>query len=176
MRRAALGLRTHSGWAVMVAVCGPATNPTVVLRKRLELIDAEMQIDAAAAFLERCAGASNWLARAAFAEALADLAGRGYAPAGCGLLLSAGRPTKDLAAILASHPAIHTAEGEFYRNVLRLAAESYSLKVSGFSERDLSQDQDRLRRASELGKTVGPPWRQDEKLATLAGWRLLEGG
>ena len=28
-------------------------------------------------------------------------------------------------------------------------------------------------RIGELGKSIGPPWRQDEKLASLAGWITL---
>ena len=29
------------------------------------------------------------------------------------------------------------------------------------------------RRLAEFGRTLGPPWRQDEKLATLAAWLAL---
>jgi hypothetical protein len=28
-------------------------------------------------------------------------------------------------------------------------------------------------RIAALGKTIGPPWRQDEKLCTIAGWLVL---
>ena len=45
-----------------------------------------------------------------------------------------------LAAILAAHPLIHTAEGEMYRDALRLACERASLPVVGFRERDLCRD------------------------------------
>jgi hypothetical protein len=34
---AALGFRAHSGWAVLVAVAGPAAEPTAVLRRRVDL-------------------------------------------------------------------------------------------------------------------------------------------
>src|SRR5260221_8560561 len=34
---AALGFRSHSGWAALVAVAGPAAEPSVVVRRRVEL-------------------------------------------------------------------------------------------------------------------------------------------
>jgi hypothetical protein len=32
---------------------------------------------------------------------------------------------------------------------------------------------DLQRQIDELGRTVGPPWRQDEKLASMAAWIAL---
>lgn len=32
---------------------------------------------------------------------------------------------------------------------------------------------DLLQRAAALGRSMGPPWRQDEKYAALAGWLAL---
>jgi hypothetical protein len=29
------------------------------------------------------------------------------------------------------------------------------------------------RRVAEMGRALGPPWRQDEKLATLVAWTVL---
>src|SRR4029453_3576685 len=37
--RVALGLRSHSGWAVLIALQGPVSAPVVVERRRLELCD-----------------------------------------------------------------------------------------------------------------------------------------
>ena len=39
VERVAFGLRAHSGWAVLVALCGPSSSPVVVDRRRLVLCD-----------------------------------------------------------------------------------------------------------------------------------------
>jgi hypothetical protein len=77
---------------------------------------------------------------------------------------------------------IHTAEGDFYRDALKAACESCGLPVLGVKEKELvrqaavalniAADQLQLR-AAELGKSIGPPWRQDEKLCAIAGWLAL---
>jgi hypothetical protein len=122
------------------------------------------------------------LAQTGVRETVAELAAQGFQPVGCAVLLSSGRPTGELAATLASHPAIHTAEGEFYREALRHGAESCAIPVTGFKERDIAAlgaanlgmaENELQRRIAAFGKAIGPPWRQDEKLATLAAWLVL---
>jgi len=179
----------------MVAVGGSSAAPVVLARRRVELVKREltgsaqpyhaavgMKLRDAELFLERSAEAANDLARVGLRDALAELAARGSEAAGCAVLLASGRPVADLEATLASHAAIHTAEGEFFRNALRAAAESHGVPVTGIKERELfSQGASRLRipeeelqrRAAEAGKTLGPPWRQDEKFCYLAGWLVL---
>jgi hypothetical protein len=195
LTRAALGLRAHSGWAVLVAVAGPITKPAVILRRRIELCDRRvsgsvqpyhaarlMKLEAAQAFLNERADSSRRMASEAIRTALAELTNQGYRAAASCILLGSGRMTHGLAAILASHPAVHTAEGEFYREALRWGCESCGLTVSGVKERDLlTQSAAALhlsateidRRLAALGKLIGPPWRQDEKLSALASWLLL---
>lgn len=85
-------------------------------------------------------------------------------------------------AILASHPAIHTAEGELYRNAVAHACERCNLALTRVREKEafeiaekslgLTQKQiaDRI---SALGRTMGPPWAQDQKLAALVAWVTL---
>jgi len=100
----------------------------------------------------------------------------------CGVLLSSGRPLGALQAILASHAMIHTAEGEFFRNAVIDACKFHQLQVVTVRERELlnhCQKELALSQAaldkhiSALGREVGPPWRQDEKLATLVAWLTL---
>ena len=77
---------------------------------------------------------------------------------------------------------IHTAEGEFFREAIRHASEACGLPVIRMKEREILSSgaaelglrpEELQRRMLELGQPMGPPWRQDEKLATLAGWLIL---
>ena len=197
MKRAALGVRTHSGWAVIVALAGTTRSPEVIDRRRIENADpgirgskqpyhaVEMlELRQAEEHLKRCADRTKAMTRQAFRMALGELETRGYSVRGCGLLLGSGRPLPALSAILASHPLLHTAEGEFYRNAIRDAGEYCGLKVAGVKEREIYEraaaalrvpGPDLRRRLDEMGKSIGPPWRQDEKLAALVAWLVLAG-
>jgi hypothetical protein len=192
---AALGFRAHSGWTAAVAVAGTAREPIVLERRRLEIADPSLPgsrqpyhaaeplgLEAAEALLARCRESSTALAAEGVASMLAQLGERGYRALVAGILLGAGRPLPELAATLRSHALIHTAEGEFFREAVRAASERCSLAVIGIREREvwergaaavgLAAD-DLRRRIDALGRTLGPPWTQDEKLAALAGWTAL---
>ena len=77
---------------------------------------------------------------------------------------------------------IHTAEGEFFRNAIVRACEQLRLPFIRIKERELwSVAQESFGFPSErlqghlavMGKTAGPPWTQDQKLAALAAWIAL---
>jgi hypothetical protein len=70
----------------------------------------------------------------------------------------------DLETVLASHPRIHTAEGCFYRDVLRDAC-TIPVRVIPPSSLD----------PSKVGKLAAPPWGRDQKLAALAAWVVMPG-
>jgi len=194
--RAALGFRSHSGWAALVAVAGSPGAPIVIERRRVQTADLgirgslqpyhaakEMRFAEAEAYLDRCGAATRRMAQTAVSEAVAELAGKGYAVAAACVLLGSGRPPTDLAATLRSHPVIHTAEGDFFRHALKTACESSGLPVLAIKEKALieqaaatlrmSPDNLQLRVAA-LGKSLGPPWRQDEKLCAIAALLALK--
>jgi len=188
---AAFGLRAHSGWAVMIAVSGGSA----VLRRRIEMSKGsgyrarqpyhaaeEMQLQQAEAFLQRTKKTATEMAAAAIRDAVALLASEGYRVAGAAVLLGSGRPLPELGKILAAHPLIHTAEGVFFRDVLRSACEACGVAVVGIKEREvLAQCAAALRmpadelpaRLSAMGKMIGPPWTQDEKLSVAAALTIL---
>ena len=190
-----MGLRAHSGWAVLVTVAGSLRSPAVLDRRRIVLADGviagskqpyhaaeKLPFDRAERFLAQCRESSARLAAESVAQAVDDLARRGYKVAAAGLLLASGRPLPDLVGILASHALIHTAEGELFRNVLALASEHHGLPVFKVKERELAghgatllgvSAEELPGRLAAIGKTLGPPWRQDEKYAALAGWLAL---
>jgi hypothetical protein len=192
---AALGLRTHSGWAALVAVSGDPKSPEVILRRRIELADGRIEgskqpyhaaeglaTAEAASLIRRFEEGSRRLAVEAFRSAIAKVEKCGRRVAACGYLLASGRPLGDLADTLASHAKIHTADGEHFRNAIARAAARYDLDLTKVREPDVWEKAanemrvsvDSLQaRISAIGKTLGPPWRQDEKLATVAGCLAL---
>jgi hypothetical protein len=159
------------------------TNPEIPGAAQPYHAARNMKLEEAEAFLERCARRTGTMARKAVQDVIGELAQQGYRVGNSCLLSSSGRATTDLATILKSHPLIHTAEGEFFRASLRAACEGCGLAVSTVKEKELLSHSAKVlgvppndleRRASALGKSLGSPWRHDEKLCALAGWLVLE--
>jgi hypothetical protein len=189
---AAVGLRAHSGWAALVAVAGSRRAIEVVDRRRIEIADPEiagskqpyheaegLPVERAAKLLGRFEKGAERLAREAIGGVVEALEGEGRRPRACGLLLAAGRPLPDLAAILASHALIHAADGEHFREAIARACERLDLPVVRVREKELPDvastvlgaPAGRLRsQVNQFGRTLGPPWTQDQKLAALAAW------
>ena len=193
--RAALGFRAHSGWAAAVAVSGSPTQPTVIERRRLVIADPDdadakqpyhaaegLAFTAAERLVGRCIEASQRLANDAVRRLLAELRASGHDVIGCGLLQGSGRALPDLVGILASHALIHAAEGQMFRDVLAAAARHHRVPLIDVRERDLMErcaadlhlsPEQVARMLAALGRSLGPPWRQDEKYATLAAFLAL---
>jgi hypothetical protein len=195
MKPAAIGVRVHSGWGAVVAVAGQNGAKEIIERRKVVIIDAnrqgvaqpyhyvaEMELLAAERHLTQCAIDSKRLAREALDNISAGLLKRGYSLAGTAILLSSGRPLPDLDEILSSHALIHTAEGEFFRQAFRHAFESLKLPVTGIRERELDERAQQAfgKLASQvrknidgMGRILGSPWTQDEKMAALAAAIVL---
>jgi hypothetical protein len=184
MTRAAIGVRAHSGWAALVAVSGKPGSVHVLDRRRIVIADPKgpgakqpyhfaekLELGAAEKHLASCAATSELLALAAFRDVVQAL--KGYEIAGAAVLLASGRALPSLPNILASHALIHTAEGEFFRQIVRQACERLGIRVTGIRERDLGEGSALQVEIAKLGKTVGPPWTQDQKTATLAAMMVL---
>jgi hypothetical protein len=104
----------------------------------------------------------------------ADLAGAvvvGAQPSSVGLA-----PVADC---VRTHTTIHTAEGALYRSVLWDAFGDRGVTVSSVGRDELPEeaalalgrDADTVRLlVAELGRALGPPWRREQKEATLAAW------
>ena len=184
-----LGVRSHSGWAAYVALAGDPRKPEIVARGRMTLCDAAikgskqpfheaepMSFAQAEKFIARCATSSRRLASAAI-----DEVHRRTPVKGCCILTASGRPLPRLEDILASHTLIHSAEGEFYRDVIDEACSRRNITVRRVRERDMDIELQKLpipaaaakARMVEFGKILGPPWTQDEKLAAFGAWLML---
>ncbi|HKV04282.1 MAG TPA: hypothetical protein VJO53_04145 [Candidatus Acidoferrales bacterium] len=195
MKTAALGFRAHSGWTALIALAATKDGPSVLARQRLHLVETftyefrqpfhtaeKMKFDEARAFISRSEAEAKRLAFGAIRDLKADLRGRGHELARCGLLLSSGRPLPALPQILASHSLIHSADGELFRDALLHASNHCGLKAFTIRERELVDSAahtlritagDLTRRVADLGRPLGPPWSQDEKLASLVAWLAL---
>src|SRR5215472_2538383 len=195
MKNAAVGFRTHSGWAAMVAVSMEKGAPQVLARERVQLVEEfsyrfrqpyhtaeKMRIEEAREFVKRVEAEAERLAFRAISAAQSDLQKQGIQLTRCGVLLASGRRLPEFEKILASHALIHTADGELFREALSRAAKRCGVETVGIKEKEvLKSAQQALRvqpaallsRVTELGKPFGSPWSQDEKFATLAAWLAL---
>lgn len=195
IQRAALGVRTHSGWGVLVVVSGDGDSVEVMDRRRIVTTDpripganqpyhyaASLGLPESERYLANCAAVSERLALAAVEEVARELEGLHYRIAGSAVLLASGRPLPSLSKILASHALIHTAEGEFFRDAVRTACERLKISVTAVRERELDERARTAfgnaasrvqRRISSLGSAIGPPWTKDHKTAALAAAMIL---
>jgi hypothetical protein len=195
MQPAAIGIRPHSGWAALVVVAGRPGAIQVVDRRRAIITApnikgatqpyhfAQGQILAnAERYLAECAAASEQLAGEALRETIQEARSRKKEVGSCAILLAAGRTLPPLPKILASHPLIHTAEGEFFRQSFRRAGETLRIEVTGVRERDLDECARKVfgtkadavkREIAALGSSLGPPWTSDQKNACLAALLVL---
>jgi hypothetical protein len=186
MKGAAMGVRAHSGWAALVAVAGKPGSAQILDRRRIVIADPKgpganqpyhfaekLELRAAEKHLASCAAVSERLALSTIRDVVQELSGRDYEIAGAAILLASGRPLPSLPNILASHALIHTAEGEFFRQIVRQACERLGIRVTGIRERELGEGSALQTEIASLGKVVGPPWTQDQKMAALAAMMVL---
>ena len=180
-----MGFSVHTGWAASVSVAGPRRSPAVVGRSRIRLVElddtvradvyhrAALLSGAAAARLVRDSrNAAVRQARVAF-----DALRKSQPLVAAGIPVSAGKLPSDLAAILGSHPLIHTAEGVFYREALAAAAADCGIEVVRIPLRELPErfaaalktnDAGARGWLQEAGRALGPPWARDQKDAAMA--------
>ncbi len=186
---AATGFRVHSGWAAAVALTGSVQSPAVVLRRRIEMGEAQpyhaaakLEPGEAGELIARARTHDAELATAGLRRLAEDLRTLGHDLKGCAILRASGRPLPELKIILGSHALIHTAEGEHFRDAFSAACAELGLRAIQPKERELIGSLARALRQPEarveqqlsaMGKSIGPPWRQDQKFAGGAAWLIL---
>ncbi len=195
MKRAAFGVQMHSGWGVLVAVCADPIE--ILARRRIVTAEPEMpgtiqpyhfaarlELSQQEKHLADCAAASSRLAAGAIVEVVRELEGRHYRIVGAAVLSASGRPLPALEKILAAHPLIHTAEGNFFRKAVRTAFADLKIPVTVIRQRDLESRANvvfgnrsvPLQRAiAGMGGQIGPPWTKDHKTSALAAALLSAG-
>lgn len=191
MADAALGFRHHTGWAVCVAVTLAGGEPVVVDRRRVDMVDDDrdayhaaaersQSADAGAALIDRITKEAADGAASAIAAAVGEVGAAGHTVTAAGV--ASGRSLPPLASILRSHPLLHTAEGQLYRDALEEGVNRTGLRVTvaplktllPYAAGVLGEDEGSLTRTlAALGKPLGPPWQKDHREAALLAWLAL---
>jgi len=104
MKRAAFGIRMHSGWGVLVCISGDPAAPEVVDRRRIVVVEPTMEgtkqpyhfaetlpLEEAERHLQKCAAVSERLALKAIRDVLEAVNARTYQIVGSAMLLASGR-------------------------------------------------------------------------------------
>jgi hypothetical protein len=188
---AAIGFRVKSGWATAVLVAGPVQAPRILDRRAIDLCDpaipesrqphhagmSTLQTDATK--VERLRKIVIRAANQSVADLIKDYQTAGHQIGAAGLVVGS---EIDPAKVSNPHIRAHALEGRLFRTALEEALRSCGLACSILVERNaysraaeiLKKSPDALKRSvASLGRSVGGPWRADEKTATLAAWLLL---
>jgi hypothetical protein len=192
-RPVSLGIKCHIGWAAVVALAGPVGSAQVVAKRRIQMATTfdegavyhksqELSVARAEAFIRDSQAKFERIA----SEALVDLAGElraaGCEPVTSGLVSGDGRALPPLASILRSHPLVHAAEGELYRQVLLRASEACRIPALPVPAKEIEARAAGAlgitraglpARLAELGKASGRPWARDQKESALVAWVAL---
>jgi len=188
-RIAVLGFRPHTYWTAAVALAGDPHAPDVLARRRIDFASGDergvyhyvegMDRDAAQAWIDRVWAAVEANCRRGLGAMLEELGAAGVTLGVAVVPIARTRPPEKLEDILKSHSWMHAAEGEFYRGAVAAACTALGLEVRRGVERDFAAEVCRRHafpptlldaRMKSLGAALGPPWSEDQKLATLAAW------
>lgn len=188
---AAIGFRVKSGWASAVLLAGPASAPSVMDRRRIELSDPATpqsrqpyhagigHAPASATLIPRLTWIVARCAHRSFAALLAGYGVAGRRVLGIGIVVGS---STDPATIANPHIRAHAAEGQLFRTVLERAARRHRLPATVVRERELyatlaeavREPLTHVRRVViQIGRPMGVPWGGDEKAAAAAAWLAL---
>ncbi len=190
---AAIGLRTHSGWAAAVCLTAVEGRPVVLDRRRINLLAPGMYFEPyhaakpmprgqAEDFIERALAAATELALLELGTLRKQALASGHEVHGIGLVRANSPPPPTISAAFAWHASQHAAEGELYRSAVVRASEAMGLAVTGVAGRELQEiasailglSADEVRSHLEaLRKPLGAPWGRDQKEAALVAWLAL---
>ena len=195
--RVTIGLKAHSGWAVLVAVAREGADRfTVIERSRIEMLedrDAEwagqpyhaaqdQPQDKARAIVAKGIAEVHRGARRELRAAVARMGAAGHPIAACAVLTPAPLPGWSTGQILAVHVRMHQAEGALYPRELIDAARHCGLRVRAIEQKRLEDHAEQalglrgaaiMKRLAALGKPLGAPWGADQKAAALAAMITL---
>ncbi|HEV7398151.1 MAG TPA: hypothetical protein VGN86_16685 [Pyrinomonadaceae bacterium] len=193
--RAVLSFKTHSGWAVLIALGVNGKDLHILERSRVELVKSEdavwakqpyhsaeeLEPKAARDLVKRGIAGARECAKREVRAASKRLHAAGHDIIGCAVLVGDPMPDWSVAEILSVHFRMHKAEGFLYQDVLVRAAEACQIPLAKVPLKQLnaksafdSKTKAVVQWISTLGKSVGPPWGKDQKEATLAATIALQ--
>jgi len=189
MKRVTLGFRVKSGYAIAVALRGPASAPDAVARHVVELSDpdaADTRQPYHDGFYTHEEDARKIARRVRIVERVATrsvaalLKDRRLADCRrAGLVVGS---VIDPAKVGNPHIRAHASEGRLFRTVLETALRSHGIGCDVIVEKQLAAkasaglergDAEIRKALAGFGKSLGGPWRADEKAASAAAWLAL---
>ena len=190
----AVGLRAKTGRAIAVVLGGPSQSPSVLAKLELRLVDAkipatyqpyhevmELPWEEAQEAARKSVRIIEKVAQKNLTALIERLKAEALTVKAVGIV---GAKDRDLSRIGNYHIRAHAAEGILFRRVLDMAAETQGLRWRAFAEREFDQilkaelgaQAEQLKSSlRQLGRSLPPPWRADEKLAAAAAWMMLHG-
>jgi hypothetical protein len=196
--KVALGLKAHSGWAVLVVIGNSGNKFQVVDRRRIELVEERdsawakqpyhaaegLDAEQARLLVKRGTAAAYRIAQREMRAEVKRLREQEHEIVACAVLVANPMPEWSVAEILAVHFRMHKAEGVLFPDALARAAHVCGLNLIRIPEKLLSEHAEKtlatplnglMRTVTTLGKTVGSPWGKDQKNAALAAIVALQG-
>ncbi len=194
--RIAVGLKAHSGWAALVAVGNSGKEFEVCDRRRIELVEPgdvnwakqpyhaaeDLPPEKARQLVARGVAAAHRVAKREM-QALGKRSSKaGHEIVACAVVVPAPMPDWTTEQILSVHIRMHKAEGVLFPAALIEAASACNLNVFAIPEKELNARAEEslavpfdvaMKQVVALGKSAGPPWGKDQKLATLAALIVL---
>ena len=194
--RVAIGLKSHSGWAVSVVVGLDLDRFRLIDRRRVALIEAAdspwtkapyhaadgLPLEEARALVERGVRSAERGSERALRELAQTMRSLGHDVVACAVLVGSPMPEWTTEQILAVHVRMHKAEGALFPAALIRAAGVCGLNAVSIAQKELlPRTETALGHRSvapmaviaELGKSAGPPWGVDQKNAALAAMIAL---
>ncbi len=191
-RPLAIGMRPHSGWAAMVLVdaAAPGSPDGLIARERVELLEDDVPnqpyhaakgLDAgeAAAIVGRVEAVAAAVASRWFADVFDSARASSREIVAVGVAATTPSIPRDVGAVLKSHALMHAAEGWLYTAALLEAAIAHGVTCLVVPPKQLADRATPVLGSSPealagvlaaMGREAGPPWRIDQRDATLAAW------
>ena len=191
VRAASIGLKAKTGRAVAVVLYGLGDLPRLLGRTDIVLVDPKIPATSqphhevmelpwreANVAVQPFVKAIETVAADALARLVREIADD-FKVCGVGIV-GAGDP--NLEKIGNPHIRAHAAEGVLFRKVLEIAADRNGLAKRAFIEKGLAEllaselkctAASLKSRLMQLGRSAGPPWRADQRIAAMAAWLTL---
>jgi len=197
MANVAVGFRVKSGWAAAAVVSGPASSPSVLHTRHVDLCDPTVPesrqpfhaVDEAQGELEldedrikKRLEVVRHVTAQSLGKLISDCRMNGWAPYRTGIVAGS---LVDPSTIRSPHIRAHAMEGHLFRTVVEDELRAHGLPCVVLAEKTafktaseaIRSPEDSLKRSlSHLGRQVEGPWRTEEKLAALAGWVAVSEG